>query len=350
MKYRLTLATCSILSSLFSEALAAPSFVETQITARGNQNVNVTGINDHGVMVGTLYAPMTGVQSGFMLKKHHVSKIAAPYANSGPAQPTNIYNDGTILGYADLSKRNPGQGVTDTFVLRAGIPDSNYQFGLDPGIPEGHLGVNTLGLVGRRIFFTRVINRTLPNMPLYGTPPGKLRTVPHFGQFNTIKGLTAAGVVSGTSFQEMGPQKVFIGHGNAFQFIAPSGAVSASGGFANPAGEVAGSYYDASNASHGFTYHDGSYVTFDMPTAASRVTVTAINAHGWVAGTYTDNMNRQHAFIYDGTNVVRIGNYDPATNLSVSLNNVGQAVIAEQLYNRVPTFLSFLETYQSGRS
>jgi probable HAF family extracellular repeat protein len=344
---RLTVAMCAAFSVMAPMALAAPHFAETRIVAHGNQNVNVTGINDSGVMVGEVYAPITGTPSGFMLSKKIVTKIPAPYNGSGPAQPTSIYNDGTIIGHVDLRKVNPGQGFTDMFVLRNGAFDPSYQIELDAGIPQGQLGVNTLGLVGTDVFFTRVINRTLPNTALYGTPP-KFRTVPKLAQFNTIKGLSAAGVVSGTSFQEMGPQKVFLGNGDDFQFIAPSGAISASGGFANAAGEVAGSYKDSSNVPHGFVYNAGAYTSFDMPKAASDVTVTAINDKGWVVGIYTGNTNRQHAFIYDGISVTSIGTYDPTSNLTVAVNNMGQAVIAEQFYNPVPKFVSFLETCHAG--
>ncbi len=324
-------------------ALAAPHFVERQIVVQGNQDFEVTGINDSGTMVGTLYAPITAAPSGVVVTQQSVTTIPAPYSIGGPAQPTSIYNDGTIIGSVQTFV-----GGHQMFVSRAGVIDPNYEIALDYGSSFGVLGVNTLGLVGSKVFFTRVISRTLPNVPEYGTPPN-FHTVAPIKQFNTIKGLSKTGMVSGTAFNEMGPKVIFLGKGKTFRSIAPPGAISASGGFSNVAGKLAGSYSDAMNVAHGFVYAAGRYTSFDMPVLTYDVEISAINDKGWVVGTYTSDANNvQHAFFYDGASVVSIGNYDATTNLSVALNNVGQVVISERVFDSTPKYLSFLETCRPG--
>ena len=69
-------------------AVAAPDIVEHQIVVQGNQNVDVTGINDSGAMVGTLYAAITGTPSGVILKRHSVTAIPAPYSIAVAAHTT----------------------------------------------------------------------------------------------------------------------------------------------------------------------------------------------------------------------------------------------------------------------
>ena len=330
-------------------AKAAPHFTETQIVLSGNLNFDITGINDSGTMVGELYAPITDTPSGIMMKRRFVTTLQPPYG-AGPAYPTSIYNDGTIIGYEDLSITNPGGGLTETFVLRNNAVVPRYRYQLDVGVSSGpRLGVNTIGLAGSQIFFTRVISRTLPNIGEYGTPPN-LQMVPKIEQFNTIKGLSAAGVVSGQSFSEYVRGKVFQGSGKDFHVLAPEGAISSSGGYANKAGKVAGSYFDSTNEPHGFVYDAGNYTTFDMPKPASSVTVTAINDLGWVVGFYTTSADdSQHVFVYNGSAVTSIGNYDFTAGLAVALNNVGQVVISEQFQDFTATkFLSFLETCHKG--
>ena len=344
MNHKLGVCLAACLAAGFPTlSVAAPQFVERQIVVKGNQNFDVTGINDHAMMVGTLYAAKSGVPSGVILRRRSVTTIPAPYSNGGPAQPTSIYDDGTVIGTVQTNI-----GGHEMFLLRAGAVDPNYQIPLDSGSPFGILGVNPIGLVREKVFFTRVISKDVPNIAMYGKPP-HFRTVPHLDRFTTIKGLSASGMASGTAFQEMGPQNVFLGKGNQFQFIAPPGAVSASGGVSNVAGEVAGSWVDPGNVTRGFTYNAGQYTTFDMPVSASRVVTTAINRKGWVVGTYVSSANgKQHAFFYDGTHVTSIGTYEPTANLSANLNNIGQMVIAEQFYDPTPTFNSFLETCLAG--
>ena len=341
-----TLQVCmSVCLAAVSPALAAPHFTERQIVVQGNQNVDVTGINDSGTMVGTLYAPITGAPSGITLKNQAVSIIPPPYSIGGAAQPTSIYNDGTIIGTVHTFA-----GLDEIFVSRHGVIDPKYQIVLDYGVPPGMapLGINPIGLVGPAVYFTRVISRTLPNIGEHGTPP-KLHALPHLAQFATIKGLSAAGVVSGTAFQERGPQSVFLGNDGQYQFIAPPGAISASGGFANRAGAVAGTFIDSANVPHGFVYNSGHYTTFDMPNPPSEIVINAINAKGWVAGFFADSAgNRQHAFFFDGTSVTVIGAFDAQNYLNVSLNNAGQLVIAEQFFDPVKKYVSFLETCRAS--
>ena len=77
-----------------------------------------------------------------------------------------------------------------------------------------------------------------------------------------------------------------------------------------------------------FTYNGGEITTFDMPEAASRVTVTAMNRAGRVVGVYTDSTGAQHGFLWNGSLVSTFGKY-PAGPPG-RRRNKGGMVVSEQ--------------------
>jgi probable HAF family extracellular repeat protein len=103
------------------------------------------------------------------------------------------------------------------------------------------------------------------------------------------------------------------------------------GGFLNNTGAIAGSYVDASHVYHGFVYQSGTYTTFDMPVAASEVSVTGINDSGRVVGYYTSGKKPKiHAFLYNGTTVSTFGAFPQFNNVNVVINNSGVMAVSSQ--------------------
>jgi hypothetical protein len=75
----------------------------------------------------------------------------------------------------------------------------------------------------------------------------------------------------------------------------------------NNAGEIIGSYVDASNERHGFFYNNGAYTEFDPPGAGTSIAghkegmngtiPTGIDADGVITGTFTDTAGLRHGFV-----------------------------------------------------
>ncbi|HLJ94506.1 MAG TPA: hypothetical protein VKU02_15065 [Gemmataceae bacterium] len=63
----------------------------------------------------------------------------------------------------------------------------------------------------------------------------------------------------------------------------------------NDAGDIVGFFTDANNRDHGFLYHNGSYLTVDVP-GAIRTDAYGINNAGEIVGSYIDAIG-EHAFI-----------------------------------------------------
>src|SRR3954467_388616 len=89
----------------------------------------------------------------------------------------------------------------------------------------------------------------------------------------------------------------------------------------NAAGQVVGSYQDASGTTHGFLYSGGTYTTLDAPSARTTA-ARAINGLGQIVGTYTD-ASGTYNFLYSG------GSYTVLADLPgppIGINDFGQIV------------------------
>jgi len=117
---------------------------------------------------------------------------------------------------------------------------------------------------------------------------------------------------------------VFVGKPGAFVTISLNGS-SASGGYVNDLGQVAGSYIDSSGRPEGFLYKSGTVTSFLMPTPAASLQVAGLNLGGRVAGAYTDmtdpNHHLQRGFLYNGSSVATFGAFPAADILQVVLND-----------------------------
>ena len=85
--------------------------------------------------------------------------------------------------------------------------------------------------------------------------------------------------------------------------LDPPGSVNTNSAAINPAGAIAGYFFDANNWAHGFLRaRDGTFTTFDAPGAVSTLALD-INPEGAIAGPYLDHGNVWHLFLraLDGT-------------------------------------------------
>src|SRR5262245_22722373 len=81
--------------------------------------------------------------------------------------------------------------------------------------------------------------------------------------------------------------------GQSFTTFDPPGSQGTAPGSINPAGQIAGTYFDSSFASHGFVHNnDGTIASFDVPGFLATVLITP---QGVVVGLYFDE-NGSHIF------------------------------------------------------
>lgn len=99
----------------------------------------------------------------------------------------------------------------------------------------------------------------------------------------------------------------------------------------NPAGAVAGFYYDANAVSHGFLRDsNGKFTTFDVPGAGTGpvqgtgLNTVSVNPAGEITGTYVDASNTLHGFLRAAGGAITA--FDPAGSVSTipySINPAG---------------------------
>src|SRR6266849_6456782 len=81
----------------------------------------------------------------------------------------------------------------------------------------------------------------------------------------------------------------------AFTTIDVRGAIGTIAWGINPAGDIVGSYTDASNDGHGFLLRHGTITSIDVP-GSLLTTAFGINAQGDIVGTYVSG-SRAHGFL-----------------------------------------------------
>ena len=313
------LAALSAGAPMLSAQAQTTSFSLKQLVVAGDDNVQATAINDSGVIVGTVYAGITDAGSGIAIVGNKITRLPAPSTVFPAFFPRAINANGDIFGWG----RNPGEGNAQSFLLQGGKYNRTYeQTVIEPGEDAQFVLPQVMGLTANdEIFFNTITSISGTLISLYGTPPN-LGTVPHTNRYTIIQSINNAGTVAGTSFSFSGIRTMYEGQGTNFAAVLPPGSINTLGGYLNNTGAIAGSYIDASRVYHGFVYQSGTYTTFDMPVAASEISVTGINDNGRVVGYYTSVTNPHiHAFLYNGTTVSTFGVFPQYNNVDVVINN-----------------------------
>jgi len=333
-----------------SAQAASARFITHQIVIDGDINVDATALNDSGTIVGTMFANITEHPVGFVIKGNAINVLPPPYDPNGGPYPQAIDQAGNIVGWA-------GRGTGDVPSLFFWHVDTNkydasysIPINLIYGSALEHI-VNAIGLgANGEVFYNLIYNFDASDIPEFGTP-GHFTKVPLLSRFVRLNSINAAGEVAGIAFSSIGPGSVFVHDTHGYKLLAPTGAQKADGGFVNASGAVAGSFAArglsplAPGLWHGFVYNAGQYTTFDMPEAATSVSVTGFSDTGRVVGTYTSKATGQkHAFLYNGTTVSTFGTYDGAENVSVSVNNHSMMLVARQFIDQKPNYESYKVT------
>ncbi len=307
-------------------AAAAPAkFAVRQIAINGNTDFDAASINAAGAIVGALFDAKAGTETGMEISGGTATALPNPGEPFTTFFPRVIDDAGDVLGYA----ADPGLGLTDMFLLQSGSFNSAYTHAvIEPGNASG-VAPLPMSLTGNlKVSFNTILTLSAPVQTNYGRPP-KYHNVPRQGEFTQINSVNRRGMVAGIAFSQSGPSAVYTGKGRAFATIAPPNAASVMGGYINDANTVAGSFVDAANAWHGFTYNGGKITVFDMPQASSRIAVTGINRAGRVVGVYTDSTGAQHGFLWTGSTVYSFGKYAAGRPVALAIGNSGGIVASE---------------------
>jgi probable HAF family extracellular repeat protein len=317
--------SAALLATASGAAAELAKFAIKPIAINGNSDFNATAINAAGTIVGALF-DANGTETGMQISGGTATALPNPGEPFTTFFPRLIDDSGDILGYSN----DPALGLTDMFLLQSGMFNTAYTYAvIEPGNATG-VPPLPMGLTRNlKVSFNTILTLSAPVATHYGRPP-HFQNVPQQDQYTQINSINSAGIVAGIAFSQSGPSAVYTGKGTAFTTITPPNAKSVMGGYINDANIVAGSFVDAANAWHGFTYAGGTVTTFDMPEANSRVTVTGINRAGRVVGVYTDSTGAQHAFLWNGSTVYSFGKYRAGHVVVTAIGNKGGMVVSEQ--------------------
>jgi hypothetical protein len=287
---------------LLAASLAAQNPTFYSIDPPDSVLTRAFAINPRGDIVG-LYFSADNVTHGFLFSHGHYTTIDGPNF----AIRTNaiaINPQGQIVGRYDTPDR-----VAHGYIYANGVFET-----VDHPLAAG---------------FTVVTDIT-PSGDIAGRYQAADKTFHGFvrinGEWTTIDHLDASGN------PDMGPQGIqamainpyglisgyyqdknrifhaFVLDRGVYTTIDPPGATNTggSGGVVhiNPEGTVAGGFYvDTLNATYGFIYSDGGFITFDLPDPgapngkAQLTTICGINPQGDVVGVYVDHRNVTHGYL-----------------------------------------------------
>lgn len=263
----------AVMCGLSSSAVLAQTYTYNRIDGPRTTFTEARAVSNNGLVAGD-YSSAKSVTTAFMVNAKGRFVPLAP-KGSASAQATGINSSGQVIG-----------DFTDSAGAFHGFLYSNGKFmTLDPAGSTGAVawGINDNGqVVGS---FTDASSPNGGHGFLY-TPPSSTATLD-------------ATPVTSTSFTA------------AFAI--------------NSAGDVAGSYYDATR--HGYEYIGGTYTTIDYPSTTFTQAI-GINATDQVVGFYSDSSSNTHGFLYDaGTHTYT--SLDPAGStfsVATGINDAGQVV------------------------
>ncbi len=107
--------------------------------------------------------------------------------------------------------------------------------------------------------------------------------------------------------------------------ILPHGATAAFGGWINDANQIAGSYEDLAQGLHGFVYHNGAYVAFDLPVKPDALTTQGIDQDGRVVGVFTKGVT-QFAFVHTAIGVTLLRRFPAHDTVHVAASHFGHFI------------------------
>jgi hypothetical protein len=261
------------------------------------------GINPAGAMVGTCATATdpTFVFIGFLrapggtFATINVPGSASTFVGSGDGEPFTgppINASGAVTGfYSDASGLNHGfvrapDGTFTTFDAPGAVNGTAFLCCITP---EGAIAGISFDANFFGHGFLRAPNGTFTSFDA----PGSVTTAP--------TGINPSGVMSGVYFDANFGEHGFVRarDGTITTFDAPgAGPAGTEPDGINPAGAIVGGYAD------GITFHgflrarDGTFTTVDPPGSAAVEFVGPINPAGVIAGSYFDASEADHGFLF----------------------------------------------------
>jgi uncharacterized membrane protein len=184
--------------------------------------------------------------------------------------------------------------------------------GSDLGIQQPD-GINPSGAIAG--VYSAVINQNSVLLGFLRAPDGTVTTIAPPGSTFTFVGspffnnggppINPAGALAGYYFDASGAEHGFLRAPNGtFSTFDPLGSTSTFPSGINPEGAISGGYFDANSVLHGFLRaRDGTITTFDVPGAFNGTRPGGINPAGVIVGAYSDANFVNHGFLRasDGT-------------------------------------------------
>jgi len=230
------------------------------------------GINSAGQVVGTYTEGSRTL--GFLYSSGTFSTITVPGATL--TSPSGIDNAGQIVGYYDLAGDGNYRGFID-------VGGATASFDVPGASTTQALGINDAG---------QIVGSFTDSSGEHGFvyAGGAFATIDVPGATSTSStGMNNAGEIVGTYIGADSRAHGFVYSGGAFTYPEPPGGEQALTLGINDAGQIVGL--------PGFLYSGGSFSPIDLPGAARGAAPAGINNAGQIAGFYFDAGGAMHGFL-----------------------------------------------------
>jgi uncharacterized membrane protein len=241
------------------------------VSVPNSQATSISGINDHGAMVG-YYIAQDGTEHGLLLQGESVTNIDDPKGVNG-TYCNNLNSQGTIVGYYYDS----GNAV-HSFEYQGG----NFTDVGPAGYPSIAQGINAQGKFVGGYVSNGATHGYLWNGVEYVTldVPGASQSFAV--DINNRGRIVLDWVDSGGNYEGA------IYNGKKYRTINVPGAVQSIPNALDNAGAVVFSWEDSSGNFHGALLQGKNFHTFDDPKAQGATYGNGIDDHGVIVGSYFD--------------------------------------------------------------
>jgi len=232
-----------------------------------------TAINDDGIAVGT--GDNSAVYASYDTKTGAVTEIAIPFCKIGRKAEciaSGVNNAGDVVGVAAFTAKKALGFLWKNGVATKILPPHEKQSNIlainktgDMLITRGYVFYNPL--LYKKGSFTEI------------AVPGASETDPSF--------LTDSDAVGGLFVSSAGAAG-FVLSGGTYTTYSPAGSSSSTVTGIGPAGQIFGSFVDATGNTHGFENVNGTYYQIDVPNS-TYTSIAGIGPSGLIFGNYTDS-------------------------------------------------------------
>jgi len=273
---------------------ASAALAVTNVDFPGAVSTHANQVNEFGQIVG-YYVDAASVQHGFLLSGGAYKTLDCPAPYTAHNEATGINNLGQVVG--NCSSSATVNGNTKSYVAGGGtltfLSDAPGSFN---GASTFARAINDSGVIVG--WFLDACQCNAHGFALNG---GTYTTLDAPGFPSTYAyGINQQGqIVGATQLTFGGANQGFFLNNGTYTAIndpsaGPTGGTTASS--ISDAGQVVGSFTDASSVQHGFALFDGSFATIDATGAQS--TAVSGNSSSALVGGYKDGSGNLHGFVF----------------------------------------------------